>query len=71
MIKKSLKLEGHNTSVSLEKEFWDALEKIAFLQKKTVKNIIEEIDKSRINDSSYSSLSSKIRVYIIKILIYF
>lgn len=68
MIKKSMRLNGHDTSISLEKEFWEVVEKIANIENKTVKSIIENIDKERMY-SSYSCLSSRIRVYVLNYLL--
>lgn len=68
MIKKSLKLHGHKTSVSLEEEFWFALQKISCAQNKPVSKIIEDIDDQRTIDDK-SSLTSKVRIYVIKYFI--
>ena len=64
-IKKSIKISGHKTSVALEKEFWFQLNKISHDRQLKVSQIIEKIDKEKRN----GSLASKIRVYILKILI--
>jgi predicted DNA-binding ribbon-helix-helix protein len=65
MEKRSFKLNGHSTSISLELEFWEALQTIASKQGVSVKQLIEQIDGQRIKDSQYSSLSSKLRVFIL------
>ena len=61
LIKKSLTIKKHRTSLSLEKEFWDALKIIANEKKCSVENLITNIDKNR-----KTSLASSIRVYLLK-----
>ncbi|MBR5598798.1 MAG: ribbon-helix-helix domain-containing protein [Alphaproteobacteria bacterium] len=52
----------HQTSITLEKEFYDALVLIAKEKELTINNLITEIDSSR----EITNLSSAIRVYILK-----
>ncbi|MBQ7245111.1 MAG: ribbon-helix-helix domain-containing protein, partial [Alphaproteobacteria bacterium] len=47
MKKLSVSLSGHQTSVSLEPEFFDVLQKLAIQQNKSVASIIKSIDESR------------------------
>ena len=61
LIKKSITIKKHRTSLSLEKEFWDALKMIAKEHNYTLENLITNIDFKR-----RSSLASAIRVYILK-----
>ncbi len=61
LIKKSLTIKKHRTSLSLEKEFWDALKIIAKEQKCSMENLVAQIDTSR-----KASLASSIRVYLLK-----
>ena len=63
MKKLSVSLSGHQTSISLEPEFIDALHKIAMREKKSVASIIEQIDAAR---HAGENLSSAIRVWIFK-----
>ena len=51
----------HPTSISLEKEFLDELKNIALAQKKSINQIVTEIDSSR----DKKNLSSAIRIYIL------
>lgn len=62
LLKRSLKIAGHATSVSLEPEFWEALEKIALARGLSVPALLREIDQKR----GDSSLASAIRVFILK-----
>ena len=61
LIKKSITIKNHRTSISLEKEFWDALKIVAKEQKCSVETLVARIDFKRKN-----SLASSIRVYLLK-----
>ena len=60
-MKRSIKIAGHATSISLEDEFWSALNDIADQKDLTLQQLIEKIDEKR-----RGNLSSAIRVYILK-----
>jgi predicted DNA-binding ribbon-helix-helix protein len=60
VIKRSIILDGHKTSVSLENEFWDGLREIVEAKKTTVSLLVGQIDRERDN----CNLSSAIRVYV-------
>lgn len=62
VIKRSITLEGHKTSVTLEDEFWEALHVIAHREKTTVVSLVRQINQTRNN----SNLSSAIRVFVLK-----
>lgn len=59
MKKRSLTIDGHRTSISLEDEFWDGLKKIAQERNVSLINIVKHIDESR-----KCGLSSAIRVFV-------
>ena len=60
LIKKSITIKKHRTSLSLEKEFWDALKIISKKQKCSIENLVTRIDSNR-----KTSLASSIRVYLL------
>lgn len=62
MKKISISLSGHQTSISLEQEFIDALHEIAQKEKISVAGLIGKIDATRKLDNN---LSSAIRVWIL------
>ena len=64
LIKKSITIKKHRTSLSLEKEFWDALKIIAKEQKCSLETLVARIDYNR-----KTSLASSIRVYILNFYI--
>lgn len=59
--KRSVKISGHRTSVSLEPIFWDQLRKAASQQRMTVNELIALIGQQR-----NGSLSSAIRVFVLE-----
>ncbi|MDR3645165.1 MAG: ribbon-helix-helix domain-containing protein [Clostridia bacterium] len=59
-LKRSIVLNGHKTSVSLEKEFWNGLREIAALQNTKLTKLVQQIDKGR----NGGNLSSAIRVFV-------
>ena len=63
-IKKTVRLNGHTTSLALEKEFWKELNIIANDQSLSLNKLIEKIDAIE----RKGSLASSIRVHILKTL---
>ncbi len=61
-LKRSLTIAGHRTSLSLEPEFWQALQEIARAEKKTLASIVGELDRTR----GSRNLSSAIRVWLFR-----
>ena len=59
VVKRSVVIDGHKTSVSLEEAFWSDLKEIAQTQRATLSKLIAEIDKGR-----QGNLSSAIRVFV-------
>lgn len=60
VVKRSVMIAGHASSVSIEKPFWEALKSIAKKQGKSLNQIVTEIDKAR-----GTNLSSAIRLYVL------
>ncbi|WP_128253520.1 ribbon-helix-helix domain-containing protein [Falsirhodobacter deserti] len=60
--KHSLTLHGHRTSVTLEREFWQAFRSIAQNEGKAFNQLAAEIDETR----GESNLASAIRVYVLR-----
>ena len=64
IIKKSIRIGNHRTSISIENEFWRELENEAKNQKLSMNKLILKIDTQRPKD--YVNLSSYIRVWILQ-----
>jgi len=62
VVKRSIKLHGRKTSVSLEEPFWTALRIIAKERKSTTGALVEEIDSAR---GQRRNLSSAIRIFVL------
>ena len=60
VIKRSVNIAGHATSVSLEQPFWDELVKLATQQNISISQLIEDIDTAR-----QTNLSSALRLYVL------
>lgn len=60
IVKRSVIIDGHKTSVSLEAPFWEGLRDIAESRGLSVSGLLHAIDTGRDN----ANLSSAIRVYV-------
>lgn len=61
VVKRSIVIAGHKTSVSLEDAFWDALKHIAAERKVTLSDVVQEVDQKR----KQGNLSSAIRLFVL------
>lgn len=61
IVKRSIVIAGHKTSVSLEDAFWRGLKEIAHTQRTTLSTMVSQIDKGR----SQANLSSAIRLFVL------
>jgi predicted DNA-binding ribbon-helix-helix protein len=61
-LKRSVTISGHRTSVSLETEFWQALNEIAADTKRPLAKLIDEVDK---REGRGKNLSSALRVFVL------
>ena len=62
VVKRSIVISGHKTSVSLEDTFWEALKEIARQRDASVPGLVSSIELER---EQYSNLSSAIRVFVL------
>ncbi|NCO03392.1 MAG: ribbon-helix-helix domain-containing protein [Alphaproteobacteria bacterium] len=65
IIKRSVMISGHATSVSIEKPFWDILKKSAQEQETSINKLITLIDDARPKTTHNVNLSSAIRLYVL------
>ena len=61
VVKRSVAIAGHRTSVSLEEPFWTELHAIARARGQSAQSLIAEIDSQR----GSQNLSSAIRVFVL------
>ena len=62
VIKRSVAIAGHRTSVSLEAPFWEALKDVAQARGMSVQSLIGELDAGR----GSHNLSSAIRIFVLE-----
>jgi predicted DNA-binding ribbon-helix-helix protein len=61
VVKRSIVVAGHKTSVSLEDEFWTSLKEIASERDMTLAQLVATIDGNR----EHANLSSAIRLFVL------
>jgi predicted DNA-binding ribbon-helix-helix protein len=61
VIKRSIVIAGHKTSVSLEDAFWKGLKEIAVSRHTTLSDLVAAID----SDRRHGNLSSAIRLFVL------
>ena len=61
VLKRSVVIAGHKTSISVEDEFWDSLKEIAGERGMTLAAMIGAID----GDREHANLSSAIRLFVL------
>ncbi len=61
VVKRSIVLAGHKTSVSLEDAFWEGLKEIAKTQRKTLSGLVGSVD----TDREHGNLSSALRLFVL------
>jgi len=64
IVKHSLVIAGHRTSISLEDPFWQELKRIAEERDQSLASLVSEIDATR----GEANLSSAIRVFVLEAL---
>jgi predicted DNA-binding ribbon-helix-helix protein len=62
VIKRSIVIAGHKTSVSLEDAFWKGLKDIAIVRHVTLSDMVASIDSER----RHGNLSSAIRLFVLE-----
>jgi len=62
VIKRSIVIDGHKTSVSLEDAFWDNLKTIAHTRQVTLSELVTKINLTR----EQGNLSSAIRLFVLQ-----
>ena len=61
VVKRSIVVAGHKTSVSLEEAFWNGMKEIASVRNLTLSELVGEIDGGR----QQGNLSSAIRLFVL------
>ena len=61
IVKRSIVIAGHKTSISLEEDFWQALKEIAARRNIRLSELVTSIDAERV----HTNLSSAIRLFVL------
>ncbi len=61
LLRRSFRIAGHQTSLSMERAFWDEFRRLAQADGRSMTDLIAEIDVQRT-----AGLSRAVRVYILK-----
>lgn len=64
-VKRSVTIAGHQTSISLEPIFWDALEQEAAARALPLNALVAAIDHARIGGDAPPNLASAIRTWLL------
>lgn len=64
-VKRSVTIAGHQTSISLEPIFWEALERAAATRSLPLNALIAAIDHARIQAADPPNLASAIRTWLL------
>jgi predicted DNA-binding ribbon-helix-helix protein len=62
VVKRSIVVAGHKTSVSLEEAFWNGMKEISSVRDMTLSELVGEIDSNR----QQGNLSSAIRLFVLE-----
>ncbi|HEY7248256.1 MAG TPA: ribbon-helix-helix domain-containing protein [Xanthobacteraceae bacterium] len=63
VVKRSVVIGGHRTSVSVEEAFWRSLKEIAGSQSMSLSDLVTKIDSRR----EYGNLSSALRLFVLSV----
>ncbi|MBP7952463.1 MAG: ribbon-helix-helix domain-containing protein [Sphingorhabdus sp.] len=64
-VKRSVTINGHQTSISLEPLFWDMLKSAAETREIAINALVAQIDAERIKSPTPPGLASAIRVWVV------
>ena len=64
-VKRSIQIERHKTSISLEPLFWDMLKDAAAREGAPINALVARIDAERIRSETPPGLASAIRVWLV------
>ena len=65
-VKRSITIAGHETSISLEPVFWEALKRDAEAEGLPLNALVAQVDAGRIESSAPPNLASAIRVWLME-----
>ena len=70
LIKRSLSIYGHATSLAMEAEYWAVIDYVAARDERSIAAIIKELDDARIAEKYSRGLAAFIRVWAVRLMIH-
>jgi len=69
LVKRSLSIYGHQTSLALEAEYWAVIDYIAARDDRSVSALIKQLDDDRIAEKYSRGLAAYVRVWAVRLMI--
>ena len=66
MIKRSISIHGHRTSLALEAEFWTVIDAAVEISGKSFAGFIRDLDDIRTSGGTEQNLASYLRVWVLR-----
>ncbi|MEO1015235.1 MAG: ribbon-helix-helix domain-containing protein [Pseudomonadota bacterium] len=66
MIKRSIAIDGHRTSIALEAEFWSVIDALAAARGESLASFVGRLDSARVSEGPTCGLASYLRVAALK-----
>ena len=70
LIKRSLSIYGHATSLAMEAEYWAVIDYVAARDERSLASIIKELDDRRVAEKYSRGLAAYIRVWAVRLMIH-
>ena len=70
LIKRSLSIYGHATSLAMEAEYWAVIDYVAARDERSIAAIIKELDDRRVAEKYSRGLAAFIRVWAVRLMVY-
>ena len=69
LLKRSLSIYGHATSLALEAEYWAVIDYIAARDERSIAAIIKALDDTRVAEKYPRGLAAYVRVWAVRLMI--
>ena len=69
LLKRSLSIYGHATSLALEAEYWAVIDYVAARDERSIAAIIKALDDTRVAEKYLRGLAAYVRVWAVRLMI--
>ena len=69
LLKRSISIYGHATSLALEAEYWAVIDYVAARDERAIAAIIKELDDTRVAEKYPRGLAAYVRVWAVRLMI--